>query len=256
MATLRQAAYVAFLASLARGNVHEEGSYYIGDKAPFGLPDSSFRSSSQANATGSFSIPAFNNFNPQDPLEFDGKFWSVGISLQADIPLSESTDKDLSAAGKMQFTQFVSVAFNNIDENEAADMTSDKTMCGHIMFSLRPNVTADNQDDAGKGGNCGFLSQQCQKDLQDFIKDDSSGCNSITVPNSCEEWFDSSSPGDEGLQMSSVSFGRLSALSYREEELTANAFKNFPRNCSLAAGFSQWVWSRRRAITKQNTMRR
>lgn len=217
MATLRQAAYVVFLASLARGNVDTEGSFIIGDKAPFGLPDSSFRSSSQANATGSFSVPTFNTSNPNEPLNFEGKLWSIGISLQADIPLNGSTDKDLGAAEKRQFTQLVSVAFNNVDKNEAADLTRDTTMCGQIMFSLRSNATADNQDDAGKGGNCSFLSQQCQKDLQDFVKSGSTDCNSITVPNSCEEWFDLSSPGDEALQTNSISFGRLSALSYREE---------------------------------------
>ncbi|KAM0517106.1 hypothetical protein ACHAPE_005218 [Trichoderma viride] len=213
MATLRQAAYVAFLASLVRGNIDAEGSFTIGDKAPFGLPDSSFRPSSQANATGSFSVPALNTSNPKQPLLFEGKFWTVEISLQANIPLNGSTGKNLSAAEKKQFTQFVSMGFSNVDKNEAANLTSDSTMCGHIMFSLRSNVTADNQDDAGKGGNCNFLSQQCQKDLRDSVKNGSSDCNSIIVPNSCEEWLDPSSSGDGASQMSSTSFGRSIAAS-------------------------------------------
>lgn len=255
MATLRKAAYVAFFASLVRANIDADGSFTIGDNAPFGLPDSSFRPSSQANATGSFSILALNTSNPKEPLNFDGKLWTVGISLQADIPLNGSTDKNLSAAEKKQFTQFVSMSISNVDKNEAANLTSDSTMCGHIMFSLRSNATADNQDDAGKGGNCDFLSQQCQKDLQELVKSGSSDCNSIIVPNSCEEWLDPSSSGDGTSQMNSTSFGRSIALSHREEERRANAFKNLPRSCLLAADFLQWAWNRRRATTKQNMMR-
>ncbi|KAM0449612.1 hypothetical protein ACHAO4_007277 [Trichoderma viride] len=155
MATLRQAAYVAFFASLVRANIDAGGSFTIGDKAPWGLPDSSFRPSSQANATGSFRILALNTSNPKEPLNFDGKFWTVGISLQADIPLNGSTDKSLSAAEKKQFTQFVSMSISNVDKNEAANLTSDSTMCGHIMFSLRSNATADNQDDAVPEGLAG-----------------------------------------------------------------------------------------------------
>ncbi|KAM0473679.1 hypothetical protein ACHAPX_008084 [Trichoderma viride] len=213
MTTLRQAAYVAFLASLVRGNIGAEGSFTIGNKAPFGLPDSSFRPSSQANATGSFSVPALNTSNPKQPLLFEGKFWTVEISLQADIPLSGSTGKNLSAAEKKKFTQFVSMGFSNVDKDEATNLMSDSTMCGHIMFSLRSNVTADNQDDAGKGGNCNFLSQQCQKDLRDSVKNGLSDCNSIIVPNSCEEWLDPSSSGNGASQMNSTSFGRSIALS-------------------------------------------
>lgn len=256
MASLRRVAYVAFLASLVSGNVDAEESFTIGEKAPFGLPDSSFRPSSQANATGSFSVPALNTSHPKQPLSFEGRFWAVEISLQADIPLNGSSDKNLSAAEKKQFTQLVSMGFSNIDKKEAANLTSDSTMCGHVMFGLRSNATADNQDDAGKGGNCDFLSQQCQKDLRDSVKNGSSDCNSIIVPNSCEEWLDPSSSGDGASQMDSTSFGRLIALSYRGKDRRANAFKNLPRNCLRAADFSQWAWNRHRAITKQNMMRR
>ncbi|KAL7917141.1 hypothetical protein ACQKWADRAFT_307463 [Trichoderma austrokoningii] len=204
VAIFRQAAYIAILAPLARANIDTGVSFVIGDEAPWGLPDSSFRPSSQANATGSSSIPAANTSNPKEPLEFDGKFWTIGISLQANIPLNGSTDKNLNAAEKNQFTQLVSMSLDNIDKGQAANLTVETTMCGHIMFGVKPNVTADNQDDAGKGGNCDFLSQQCQKDLQNAAIDGANECDSIAVPNSCAEWLGPSSSENEGSQMSST----------------------------------------------------
>jgi hypothetical protein len=151
-ALLRHALYVAILSPLIKANIDTGGSYTIGENAPWGLPESIFRPLSQANTS-----------DPREPLAFTGQFWTIGISLQADIPLNESTDRNLNATEKQQFTQLVSMSLDNIDKSQAANLTEKTRMCGHVIFSLRSNETANNQDDAGKGGNCDFLSQQCQK---------------------------------------------------------------------------------------------
>jgi hypothetical protein len=216
-ALLRHALYVAILSPLIKANIDTGGSYTIGENAPWGLPESIFRPLSQANATGSFNIPASNTSDPREPLAFTGQFWTIGISLQADIPLNESTDRNLNATEKQQFTQLVSMSLDNIDKSQAANLTEKTRMCGHVIFSLRSNETANNQDDAGKGGNCDFLSQQCQKDLEAAASDVADDCDSIVVPNSCGEWLDPSS-GNEVSQKNSTSFGRLMLLSCIEEE--------------------------------------
>lgn len=220
-AILHRAACIAILISLAIADVSIE--YVLGDEAPFDLPKSSFRPSSEANATGSFSIPVSSISNPKGLLEFDGHSWDIEISLQANIPLNGSTDKDLSAGQKEQFTQFVSVGFNNVDKAEAANITSKTKMCGHMLFGINSNTTAANQDDARKDGNCDFLSQKCREDLQTAVQDSASGCGSATVPDSCGDWFNPSSPEDEVLGITSIPFGKLMVLPYGEgesEELT------------------------------------
>ncbi|KAL6884429.1 hypothetical protein GGI43DRAFT_433381 [Trichoderma evansii] len=206
-AILHRAACFAILIPLAMAaDISTGRSYVIGDEAPFGLPDSSFRPISEANATGSFSIPVSNTSNPKGPLEFDGHFWDIEISLEANIPLNGSTDKSVNAAQKEQFTQFVSMSFNSVNKAEAANVTSMAKMCGNILFGLNSNATAANQDDARKGGNCDFLSQQCQKDLQAAAQNIASDCGSITVPKSCGDWFNPSSSEDEALGILSTSF--------------------------------------------------
>lgn len=214
---LHRAACIAILIQLAMAaDISAGRSYVIGDEAPFDLPDSSFRPFSEANATGSFSIPVSNTSNPSRPLEFDGHFWDIEISLEANIPLNRSIDKSVNAAQKEQFTQFVSMSFNNVDKVEAANITSEAKMCGNILFGLSSNATAASQDDARKGGNCEFLSQQCQKDLQAAAQDSASDCGSITVPKSCSDWFNPSSSDDEALGILSTSFGKLVVPPYEE----------------------------------------
>lgn len=207
MAILRQAAYIASLVPLVMADIGTGGYLVVGNVAPWGLPDSSFRPSSQANATGSFSIPAFNLSSPKASLGGDGHNWNIDISLQANIPLNGSTDKSLSAAQKQEFTQFVSMSFNNVEKAEVSKIASENRMCGYIMLGLNSNSTTDNQDDATKGGNCDFFSQQCRGDIQTAAQQQSSDCGSITIPDSCHDWLGIS--GDEVFQM--TSFGRWMA---------------------------------------------
>ncbi|KAK1238856.1 hypothetical protein MKX08_005917 [Trichoderma sp. CBMAI-0020] len=197
MATFRQTAYVAFLVSLVRGNIDTDGPFTIGDMAPFRPSRQLVQTFFTSQCHWFLQDSNVKYSYPKEPLKFDGKLWTVEISLQADIPLNGSTDKNFGVTEK------------GSSLNEAGNLTSDSTMCGHIMFSLRPNMTAANQDDAGKGGNCSFLCQQCQKYLQDSVKNGSSDCNSIIVPNSYEEWLDPLLPVDGASQMHSTLFELL-----------------------------------------------
>ncbi|EHK21782.1 uncharacterized protein TRIVIDRAFT_222752 [Trichoderma virens Gv29-8] len=182
------------------------GFLAVGNKAPWGLPDSCFRPSSQANATGLFSIPAFNLSSSNESLEGDGHKWNIEISLQANIPLNGSTDKSLSAAQKEEFTQFVSMSLNNVEKTEVEKVAGVNRVCGYIFSGLNINATADNQDDASKGGNCGFFSRQCREDLQSAVQQQATDCGSATVPDSCRDWLGLSPSGNQVLQVVSFEF--------------------------------------------------
>lgn len=210
MAILRQVAYIASLVPLVVADIGTGGYLVVGNDAPWGLPDSSFRPPSQANATGSFTIPAFNLSSSNASLQGDGHNWNIEISVQANIPLNGSTDKSLSAAQKNEFTQFVSMSLNNVENTEVSKIAKENKMCGYIMLGLNSNATTDNQDDATKGGNCDFFSQQCQDDLQAAAQRQSSDCGSVTIPDSCHDWLGPS--GDQIFQM--TSFGKLKTLVY------------------------------------------
>lgn len=109
------------------------------------------------------------------------------------------------------------MSLSKVDKDQATNLTVETTMCGHIMFSVKPNATADSQDDASKGGNCDFLSPQCQKDLQNAAKDGANECDSIVVPNSCAEWLGPTSSETETSQMSSTPLSKSMTL-YIEAE--------------------------------------
>lgn len=205
MAIFRQLAYIASLVPLVRADIGTGGFAVVGDDAPWGLPHSSFRDFSKANATGLFTIPGFNLSSSNASLEGDGHNWNVEISFQANIPLNDSTDKSLSAAQKKEFTQFISMSLNNVDKTEISKIASENKMCGYLVFGLKSNATADNQDDASKGGRCDFFSQACQKDLQSAVEQSAGHCGSTTIPDSCSDWLGPS--GDQILQM--TSFGKF-----------------------------------------------
>ncbi|KAK4060781.1 uncharacterized protein Triagg1_10624 [Trichoderma aggressivum f. europaeum] len=217
MAILRQVAYIASLAPLVVADIGTGGYLVVGNGAPWSLPDSSFRPPSQANATGSFTIPAFNLSSSNASLQDDGHNWNIEISVQANIPLNGSTDTSLSGAEKNEFTQFVSMSFNNVEKTEVSKIAKENKMCGYIMLGLNSNATTDNQDDASKGGNCDFFSQQCQDDLQADAQRQSSDCGSLTIPDSCHDWLGPS--GNQIFQM--TSFG------LNEKLLTDNRFFTF-----------------------------
>ncbi|KAM0258704.1 hypothetical protein ACHAQJ_003713 [Trichoderma viride] len=177
-------------------DVNTGGFAAVGNDAPYGLPDSSFRALSQANATGSFSIPAFNLSSPNPSVQGDGRSWNIEISLQANVPLGNSNDSSLDAAQEKEFTQFVSIGANNVDKTEIAKIASSNTLCAYIVFGLNSNATADNQNDASKGGKCDFFSQQCQNDFQSVVQGNGPKCGAVTIPDSCSDWFGSSGPLD------------------------------------------------------------
>ncbi|KAL7949225.1 hypothetical protein V8C42DRAFT_350930 [Trichoderma barbatum] len=190
MGFMFQTAYLASLVPLVVADIGAGGFLAIGTKAPWGIPDSSFRPFSQANATGSFSIPAFNLSSSTASLQGgDGRNWNIEISLQANIALNASTDKSLSAAEKEKFAQFVSMRITNVDETEVAKISSKNKMCGYVLSGLASNATADNQDDASKGGKCDFFSQQCREELQSAVQKSGSDCDSATLPDSCHDWL-------------------------------------------------------------------
>ncbi|KAL7904784.1 hypothetical protein GGI35DRAFT_484297 [Trichoderma velutinum] len=206
MAMLRRAAYIASLIPLVVADIGSGGFLVVGNDAPWGLPDSVFRPLSQANATGSFSIPAFNLSSSNPSLDGDGHNWNIEISLQANVPLNGSTDKSLDASQKKEFTQLVSMSFNNVEKTEVSKIASENRMCGYIMLGVKSNATTDNQDDAAKGGNCDFISKQCQNDLQAAAQQKSSDCDSVIIPDSCNDWLGPS--GDEIFQMTSFVFNQ------------------------------------------------
>ncbi|KAL7930224.1 hypothetical protein V8C35DRAFT_283598 [Trichoderma chlorosporum] len=217
MATLYRTACIASLLGLAMADIASGGFFVVGGDAPWGIPDSSFRPLSQANATGSFSIPAFNLSSPTASLAGDGHDWGIEISLQANIALNGSTEKSFSAAQKDEFTQFISMSLNNIDKTEITNIANGNKMCGYILSGLNSNATVENQDDANKGGNCNFFSQQCREDLQSAIQQSAKDCGSVAVPDSCHDWLGPS--GDEVTQMVSFEFN--------EKLLTSSRFFTF-----------------------------
>lgn len=177
----------------------------VGGNAPFGLPNSSFRDLSLANATGQVTIPGFNLSSPNPSTAGDGRDWTVEISLQANVPLNSSTDHSLNNAEKKEFTQLISMKLSNLDQNEIAKISSSNKMCGNIVFGLNLNATMDNQDDASKGGKCDFLSEQCQADLQSGAQRGGPDCGSMSIPESCNDWL--TGPGQPVTEL--VTFGML-----------------------------------------------
>ncbi|KAL6689698.1 hypothetical protein J3F84DRAFT_391583 [Trichoderma pleuroticola] len=216
MAILRQVVYIASLVPLAVADIGTGGFLGVGNDAPWGLPESSLRPPSQANATGSFSVPAFNLSSSNASLQGDGHSWNIEISVQANIPLNGSTDKSLSTAQKKEFTQVVSMSLNDVEKTEVSKIAKENRMCGYIMLGLNSNSTKDNQDDATKGGNCDFLSQQCHEDLRAAAQQQSD-CDAVTIPDSCHDWLSPS--GDEIFQMTSFEFN--------EKLLTGDRFFTF-----------------------------
>lgn len=208
MAILRQVAYLASLVPLVVADIGTGGYLLIGNDAPFGLPDSSFRPLSQANATGSVTIPGFNLSSSNPSVQGDGHNWNIDISVQANIPLNGSNDTSLSAAEKNEFTQFISMSLSNVEKTEVSKIAKGNKMCGYVMLGLKDSVIADNQDDVTKGGKCDFLSQQCQRDLQATAQGGFSDCGSGPLPDSCNDWLGPS--GDRIFQM--TSFGKLREL--------------------------------------------
>ncbi|PNP50085.1 hypothetical protein THARTR1_09217 [Trichoderma harzianum] len=197
MAILRQVAYIASLVPLVVADIGTGGILSVGNDAPWGLPDSSLRPPSQANATGSFSVPAFNLSSSNASLQGDGRNWNIEIS-------------------KKEFTQVVSMSLNDVEKTEVSKIAKENRMCGYIMLGLNSNATKDNQDDATKGGNCDFLSQDCHEDLRSAAQQQSD-CDAITIPNSCHDWLSPS--GDEIFQMTSFEFN--------EKLLTGDRFFTF-----------------------------
>ncbi|KKP01712.1 hypothetical protein THAR02_06171 [Trichoderma harzianum] len=204
MAILRQVAYIASLVPLVVADIGTGGYLLIGNDAPWGLPDSSFRPPSQANATGSFTIPGFNLSSSNPSVQGDGHNWNIEISVQANIPLNGSNDTSLSAAEKNEFTQFTSMSLSNVEKTEVSKIAKGNKMCGYVMLGLKANVIADNQDDATKGGKCDFLSQQCQRDLNAAAQGGFSDCSSGPLPDSCNDWLGPS--GDQVFQITSFVF--------------------------------------------------
>lgn len=121
--------------------------------------------------------------------------WGLRILVTGNVPVDDDRDDrdddDDDDNDDDDVTQLTIISLippqGTNDNNSSA--------CLSVFGGLSSDATREAQDD--DRGSCAFLSSDCREDLESAAAD-RNGCDKISLPDSCSEWFSSSRQWNDG----------------------------------------------------------